>query len=57
MTYVLNMWNTYVLTEITTWANVEESQVEQKGGKPESPDNKPKERVNTLFIQMLFTNK
>ena len=57
MTYVLNMWNTYVLTEITTWANVEESQVEQRVGKPESPDNKPKERVNTLFIQMLFTNK
>ena len=57
MTYVLNMWNTYVLTEITTWANVEESQVEQRAGKPESPDNIPKERVNTLFIQMLFTNK
>ena len=57
MTYVLNMWNKYVLTEITTWANVEESQVEQRVGKPESPDNIPKERVNTLFIQMLFTNK
>ena len=45
------------LVEVTTWANVEESQVEQRVGKPKSPNNKPKKRMNNLFIQMLFTNK
>ena len=45
------------LVEVMTWANEEESQVEQRVGKPESPNNKTKERMNTLFIQMLFTNK